>query len=183
MKKLFILLTCIAVLASCSKGNEWDSDHPININVRETLSRADTTDTTARRLTPKEIVQQTWSIQLHNVDEYGIVYEPVRGFSDAQIDTVNWRLKMWSTDIIDFRGNLMDGPLDFLNSYDVTLIKESCEVIAYIPNSVLETAREEIISAYNDGDYDRVYDLFDDAYTAIPITQAEYDELVKNGEQ
>ena len=69
MKKLFILLTCIAVLASCSKGNEWDSDHPININVRETLSRADTTDTTARRLTPKEIVQQTWSIQVHNVDE------------------------------------------------------------------------------------------------------------------
>lgn len=183
MKKILIFCFCLVVLASCGKGNEWDGNRTININVRESLAtKADTTDTTAHRLSPKEIVKQTWVMSTYNnVD--GDIINGVRGFSPAQIDTINWRLKMWASDIIDYKGNLENGNDDFLNAYDVTLIKRNMEVIAYIPNSVLEKAREEIIAAYNEGDYETVYELFDQAYTAIPITQQEYDALKAKGKQ
>lgn len=187
MKKLFVFLLCAAAIAasllSCG-GNEWDGSHTIDINVRESLAatKADTTDTTAHRLSPKEIVKQTWSMTTTFNDD-GVIVNGIRGFSPAQTDTINWKLKMWSTDIIDYKGNLMNSNTDFINAYDVTLINDKYEVIAYVPNAVLEKAREEIIAAYNEGDYETVYELFDQAYTALPITQQEYDELKAKGEE
>ena len=177
MKKLFILLTCVAVLASCSKDDEWDSDRTLDINIRESLTKADADG----HFTPKEIVDSTWAMEFNYNDVDGSIGTARRGFSEAQRDTINWKLKMWSEDVI-FEGKLNDSyRSNFLQAFNVRLLTANRKVIAYIPNSVLRTAETAIRKAFTDGDYDTVYSLFDDAYTAIPITQEEYDALAAEG--
>lgn len=167
MKKLFILLTCIAVLASCGKDNKW-AERTVDINVRESVTKADGDSA----LTPAQVVRKAYNL---------IMRGGARGWSEAQVDTVNNKLKMWSTDIIDANGNLVDGENGFLNEQDARIVDSSNVVIAYIPNAVLTKAKKDIIEAYEKGDHAKVYQLFEDAYTAIPITQSAYDELVRQG--
>ena len=40
----------------------------------------------------------------------------------------------------------------------------------------------KIKKAYDAGNYDEVYRLFQEVYTAIPITPSEYQKLVEKGE-
>lgn len=175
MKKIFIILTCIAVLASCSKGNEWDSDHTIDINVKESLTKADGDSV----LTPAQIVRKAFVMRMDD----GVHYRNMsRGWSEAQRDTINNKLKMWSTDIISEDGRLQDyfdGA--FINVVAAKIVDSTEHVIAYIPRSVLAKARTDIIEAYNAHDYDEVYRLFYDAYTAIPISNSAYEKLVAEG--
>ena len=106
-----------------------------------------------------------------------------RGWAPEQRDTVNNKLMMYSTDVIGIDGKLKNGQYSFINVKSAYIVDSNEVVIAYIPSSVLKKAHDDIIEAYSRNDYDAVYRLFNDAYEAIPITQAEYDALVERGEQ
>ena len=149
MRRFLILLCLVAVstaFASCGKVNKW-SERTIDINVRENVTtKAD------EHLTPAQIVRKAYSLQR---------------------DTVNNKLLMYSTDVISIDGELMNTKYDFINVQSAYIVDSNEVVIAYIPSAVLRKAHDDIIEAYNRNDYDAVYKLFNDAYEAIPITQAE----------
>ena len=160
--------------ASCGKVNKW-SERTIDINVRENVTtKAD------EHLTPAQIVRKAYSLDMSN----GInAFHMRRGWAEQQRDTVNNKLLMYSTDVISIDGELMNTKYDFINVQSAYIVDSNEVVIAYIPSAVLRKAHDDIIEAYNRNDYDAVYKLFNDAYEAIPITQAEYDALVERGEQ
>ena len=174
MKKLFIFLLCAAAIVACDKGDKW-SERTIDINVRESLTRGED-----GRLTPAQIVRKAYSLDMSNgIDSF----HGRRGWAPEQRDTVNNKLMMYSTDVIGIDGELKNGQYSFINTKSAYIVDSNEVVIAYIPSSVLKKAHDDIIEAYNRNDYDAVYKLFNDAYEAIPITQAEYDALVERGEQ
>lgn len=177
MRRFLILLCLVAVstaFASYGKVNKW-SERTIDINVRENVTtKAD------EHLTPAQIVRKAYSLDMSN----GInAFHMRRGWAEQQRDTVNNKLLMYSTDVISIDGELMNTKYDFINVQSAYIVDSNEVVIAYIPSAVLRKAHDDIIEAYNRNDYDAVYKLFNDAYEAIPITQAEYDALVERGEQ
>ena len=178
MRRILILLCLVAVstaFASCGKENKW-SERTIDINVREILTRADVDSA----LTQAQIVRKAYSLDMSNgIDSF----HGRRGWAPEQRDTVNNKLMMYSTDVIGIDGELKNGQYSFINVKSAYIVDSNEVVIAYIPSSVLKKAHDDIIEAYSRNDYDAVYRLFNDAYEAIPITQAEYDALVERGEQ
>ena len=58
---------------------------------------------------------------------------------------------------------------DFIYGYDVFITDNLNDTIAYVPNEVLEKARKPIEEAFERGDYDAVYRMFNEAFTFLPI--------------
>ena len=55
------------------------------------------------------------------------------------------------------------------------------DTIGYIPNTVMKSAQERIIAAFEAEDFATCYELFDNAMTFIPTTSAEYRRLKAEG--
>ena len=171
-----MMLICAAAIATvaCDKENKWRNG-TLAINVRENVAtKAD------EHLTPAQIVKKAWVIVWSNGDD---ALNITRGFNEQQRDTVHNKLLMLSTDVISDIGELKDGKYDFINSQDIRIVDSTDVVIAYIPTTTVRKVRSSIIDAYNRNDYDEVYDIFNDAFVAVPISQSEYDALVERGEQ
>ena len=170
------MLICAAAIATvaCNKENKWRNG-TLAINVRENVAtKAD------EHLTPAQIVRKAWVIVWSNGRNARNI---TRGFNEEQRDTINNKLLMLSTDVISDIGELKDGDGDFINSQDIRIVDSTDVVIAYIPTTAVRKVRSSIIDAYNRNDYDEVYDIFNDAFVAVPISQSEYDALVERGEQ
>ncbi len=125
------------------------------------------------------------------------------GFDDGTYyilrDLANNKLKFWGTDAISSAGSLGD----FVTTYTdmvVTVAKWEdgtaamplgfdmmryndviFDTVAYIPNSVVLDARAKITTAFDAGDYETCYRLFDDAYVFLPITGAKWRALKAAG--
>lgn len=182
MKKvLFLTLAVITLLASCCKTKDQPNilkGVTLNINVKESLR----SEKNQKLLTPREIVEETFVMKFFATEDNVL---STRGFSDAQRDYVNNRLKMWASDIIRERDGVIELQTYFLTARDVTLLQgineDRSDTIAYIPNAVLEKAYKEIKEAFDKKEYQKVYDLFETAYTAIPTTGEIYKQLKKEG--
>ena len=177
MRRILILLSVVAVataFASCGKGDKWRNG-TLAINVRESVAtKADS------HLTPAQIVRKAWVIVWSNGDD---ALNITRGFNEQQRDTVHNKLLMLSTDVISDIGELQNGKYDFINSQNIRILDSSDVVIAYIPTATVRQVRTSIIDEYNKGNYDKVYKIFNDAFVAFPISQAEHDALVEEGLQ
>lgn len=182
MKKIIFLLMLVFAFASCKKENKlWDPNAMINLK-QGTLTKA---DTNPNHLSALEIVKQTTNLKCYNFPLFG--NQAVgRGFSDDQRDYQTPMLKMFGTDIIDMFGKYTP---DFIESTDCVLQRiinadkpnMVIDTIAYIPNSVLRAAELRIKAAYAKEDYETCYAVFNDAFTFLPITGAEWRALkVKN---
>lgn len=175
------LLTAAAVMAailcvSCSDDDGVRSG-TVDINIRSVSSKAYAARDSVL-LTPKEIVKQCRSLETIFPDGS----RGTRGWADRQRDTVNNKLKMYASDIIDEEtGELRTDKYAFLTVEKAWLVDYNFTVIAYIPSAFLDSARVQITEAYDRGDLDKVYELFQQVYTAVPITQAEYDALKAAG--
>lgn len=182
MKKvLFLTLAVITLLASCCKTKDQPNilkGVTLNINVKESLR----SEKNQKLFTPREIVEKTFVMEFFATEDNVL---STRGFSDAQRDYVNNRLKMWASDIIRERDGVIELQTYFLTARDVTLLQgineDRSDTIAYIPNAVLEKAYKEIKEAFDKEEYQKVYDLFETAYTAIPTTGEIYKQLKKEG--
>lgn len=178
MKKL-IIVCFLLLLASCEKE---DNKGKLNPNALISIRPAANVKS---YLSAKEIVKQTRNISFYNSNVFG--GELTRGFSENQRDTVNVKLMMWGTDIIDqygkYTGDFIEGT-DFVFRVDVDLNARPpvYDTIAYIPNSVITEARTKIQTAFADSNFVEVYRLFDVAFTFTPITAAEWRALKKAGQ-
>lgn len=112
--------------------------------------------------------------------------------ADEQKDYENERIVMWGGMIMNDYNN-KEGRLElddyFFKVRDLRILarlqgdEKEQRIIAYIPNKRMEEAEVAITKAYNEGNYDEVYRLFQELYTAIPTTTARWQALKAKGEQ
>jgi len=179
MKRIIILIFLVAALAGCKKEDKGQLDPNAVISIRPDLSVSLQTKA-VWHLSNKEIVKQARNLSWYNETISGTSI--TRAFIDAHRDTVNVRLKMWGTDIIDQFGNYVT---EFINGRDFVIRRNLApptqtpiyDTIAYIPQSVIVAARSQIKAAYDNGDYNTVYALFDSAFKFRQITGAEWRAL------
>ena len=184
-----LLLSCLLLVGLVACGEKDNPgklapDAKLYINVVDnTMKAVDDTPTPEgeqRLLTPREVVEQACNF----------VFTDKEGDDDARFsimdnmkDLDNARIKLWGQQIIREDGSLNDAFMLCRNIYvEPNRIDEAGgRVIAYIPNKVMEEAWEKIQKAYKEGRYDDVYRIFQDAYQATPITEAEYLKLKAAG--
>lgn len=200
MKKIFLLALVATILTACDKG---DDGFVYDINRLVTIQGVDRPTPQAnerglkvyangqRRLTAKEVCKASYDagteLWLCNPIDFptNIDYYTCRGFGAHQIDTINDRLYMNGTDIL--REYEIEGIVlitEFLNGYDMYIRKSLAphDTIAYLPNARIEAVRDRIFDAYDNGDYERIYTLFDSAFVFYPCTGAEFKALKERGE-
>ena len=194
-----LLLLGAILLTACNPKQEptqkgLDPSARLYINVRSnTMKVTNSTDTTTAEdpiPTPREVVERAGCF-MFTEPRQGLTDRPL-GIDDVQKDYEHERIMMWGGMIMnDF--NNKEGRLE-LNDYFIKLrdlrilapMKDGeteNPIIAYIPNKRMEEAEAAITKAYNEGNYNEVYRLFQELYTAIPTTTARWQALKEKGEQ
>lgn len=199
MKTILRLLAVLAVVMAVTACN---GDKPkgqlkqgamiyVNVkngNLKSMDVRATDGDNKEGLLTPREIVEQAGMFLFTHPDgkkNSNISILP------EQKDLENERIKMWGEQVIHEDGTLNEY---FITLRDVRILAPNKldkdgnmlpedNVVGYIPNEVMERAEKEIRKEYAAGNYDKVYKLFQDAYTAIPINLEMWEALYKEGKQ
>lgn len=148
------------------------------------------TDNKEGLLTPREIVETATAMVFTHPD--GKKNSNI-SIAPQQKDVENERIKMWGEQVIHADGTLNDY---FITLRDIRIVApfpkdengnyiqtDKDNVTGYIPNEVMERAEKEIRKEYAAGNYDKVYKLFQDAYTATPINLEMWEALYKEGKQ
>lgn len=193
-----LLLLGAILLTACNPKQEptqqkgLDPATKLYINVKDETMRdaQDTTATDDPVLTPREVVERAGCF-LFTDPRTGKTDMPL-AIGDEQKDLESERIVMWGGMIMnDF--NNKEGRLElddyFFKVRDLRILAPIPEgeteepIIAYIPNKRMEEAEAAIMTAYKEGNYDEVYRLFQELYTAIPTTTARWQELKEKGEQ
>jgi len=186
MKRLLPIFLISLLFSSCNKKDDptgFKVDVYATVNIKPAVGFR----SAGEHISALEIVKKATVIHFTTSD----LQSATRGFDKAQRDTISATpcLKMWGTDIINEQGVyepiFIEGSnfvLEVWNGFP-TIPYRQCKIdtIAYIPNSVIQSARISIKAAYNAGNSDEVYRLFNDAFTFVPITGSEYRELMKKG--
>jgi len=190
MKKLFFILSVIFLFA-CEETFQLDPNAMISIKPasgawNSPALRVKSNDSI--HLSAMEIVKQTNKLSFYNIALFGNQAVD-RGFAQNQRDTISETpsLKMFGTDIINQKGEYTP---EFIEGSDCVLVRiinlnmpnEVIDTVAYIPNSVLRIAETQIKAAYSALNNEEVYRIFNEAFTFIPITGAEWRELKANNE-
>lgn len=194
------LLIGAVLITACNPKQEptqqkgLDPSAKLYINVRtNTMKVTNATDTTTTDdpiPTPREVVERAGCF-IFTDSETGRSDVAI-AIADEQKDLENERIVMWYGNILNDNNN-KEGRLEldsyFLKVRDLRILAPMKDgetenpIIAYIPNKRMEDAEAAITQAYNDGNYDEAYRLFQELYTAIPTTTARWKALKAKGEQ
>jgi hypothetical protein len=173
MKRL-VFIVFVLVIFGCKKDDRGQLDKNAMISIWPSESTK-----AMVHLSNYEIVRQAESLSFYSPSFSG---PGTRGFTKDQRDTINTRLLMFGTDIIDQFGNYVP---EFIEGNDFVIRRNLAtpiqtprwDTIAYIPNSVIQAAKIAIQKAYAEGNYTEVYRVFDEAFTFIPCTAEEWRAL------
>lgn len=174
MKKILFSLIVLLALVSCEKDKIEIDKGKLDPNATILIRAGKGVKTRAfvPDLTALEIVEQTMGMTFKSHYFSGNYYDEIkildRGFGDNQRDFDIPALKMFGTDIIETDGRFIK---DFLYGTEIYLVTEKWDTIGYIPQNVIDNARVLIESAYNDENYTEVYELFNTAFTFLPISE------------
>lgn len=174
MKKIILLLTVLMAMVACEdKVKDIDKgklDPNATILIRP--AKGVKTRATIKGLTAQQIVEDallvTWQSHYANnkYEEKAVVI--ARGFNEQQKDFELPALKMLGIDVISAEG---DYYRDLTYAFDVFIVNEARDTIAYVPNEVINNARVAIEAAFKDENYNEVYNLFNSAFTFLPIAE------------
>ena len=176
MKKTILLLVLVGVaLAACKKDNDepyqFKSTEMVYLNGIEQPKFK----STATQHSLYEIVRnETVVLKYAKGSDDGWT----RFFTTEMRDTINNRFMFASTDILTDDGRLL---YDFIGSCNFHLMFEHGDTCGYIPQSVIDNARVQIESLYEQEKYDEIYELFHTAFVFYPCTGEEYKQIVANG--
>lgn len=189
-----ILLTACNPKEEPNKQQVLDPSAQLYINVRNSMRVTTSTDTTTTEdpiPTPREVVERAGCFIV--TDPKTGKHDCPLGIADEQKDYENERIVMWGDMIITDQDRKEAGDYHlndyFLKVRDLRILgvlrdgETEQPIIAYIPNKKMEEAEAAITTAYNEGNYDEVYRLFQELYTAIPTTTARWKALKAKGEQ
>ena len=206
---LLSLMACL-LLASCEKDKKGlDPNAKISVTGVRSLTKADAGDIPAGGIDGTGITDSLefitkYAFDCHMVMPGGLTPSRAFGFTEDDYyllrDLENNKLKFWGSDAISSDGQLL-GP--FVATYtDIVVVvakwpdgtaamplgfdmvqhdKITYDTVAYIPKSVVLEARAKITAAFNDGDFDTCYKLFDEAYVFLPTTGAKWRALKQTG--
>lgn len=192
-----LLLLGAILLTACNPKQEptqkgLDPSARLYINVRNDQMKDTEDQATAEDPipTPREVVERAGCFMFTD-PETGLTDRPL-GIDDVQKDYEHERIMMWGGMIMNDFDN-KEGRLElkdyFFKVRDLRILgvlrdgETEQPIIAYIPNKRMEEAEVAITKAYNEGNYDEVYRLFQELYTAIPTTTARWQALKAKGEQ
>lgn len=188
-KVFYTIRINLNALVSCKSDNKPHGllapDTMLSINLREKLPIRAESETPQAPFTPRETLEK---IKVMYFIGYGNATPSELGIPDEHKDFENLTIKLWGKYIIyQGDGTHPDGDLNeyFIRAKNVIfttdVIDRKADTVAYIPNRVLQEAYVKVKEAYDAGDYETVYRLFKEAYTAIHITGKEYRELQAKG--
>jgi hypothetical protein len=182
MKNLTILLAVLALAFACEKEKPEPDIVVSDIMIRGQVSLKSTV-LDGEHLTLQEIAEQATQIvvksDLYSAPDWVSFHYDIFPY---QRDIENGIIILPAVYILD-PANYQLTP-DFIKGKDIVIIREIegvTDTIAYIPNSVVENAHDLIMSAYENEDYQEVYDLFKTEFVFIPITGSEYKSLEGQG--
>lgn len=176
MKKFIYFIMLILIVVSCKKETPkkiFDPDAMIVLRGQNSLAKSPAQRAMVSGLTDLEIVKNgvniKWKSHWAGNDYYEEPKEIARGFGDHQKDFEKPALLMFGADIVAYDGVGNYFYKDFIYGYDVYITDNNNDTIAYVPNKVIEDARKPIEEAWNRGDYDAVYKMFNEAFTFLPM--------------
>lgn len=179
IKLLGLALAFGVSLASCDKDEPskkaLDPNTPLVVHVAAAKNlRATTANPSARSI--EECMKKLEVLSFKNP---AIGNTPLNmGISEEKKDYSKNTIKLYSDFIISAEGKLVN---EFIAGSEFVFYAPGNEIVGYIPNSVMRAAQAKILVAYEAGNYDEVYRLFNEAFTAHPITPEEYQALKEQG--
>ena len=202
-------VACALLCSSCGgtkpepKENKFEFDDNsylyLNVEKNSTMkAEAETPIPKDQNLTPQQIMKYADGIEALLKDNEG--RRGATSISEEMKDYTNCRFVMAPWMVIRKlpEKRLPDGSYTYkyelnetwITNRDVTLVALSNpalgfspdELIGYIPNKQMEEAEKAIRKAFAEKDSEKVFKLFNEAYTFIPIRQKAYDELKAKGE-
>lgn len=183
------------------KKFEFDDNSYLYLNVEKSSTmkaEADKPIPKDQNLTPQQIMKYADGIEALLKDNEG--RRGATSISEEMKDYTNCRFVMYPWLVIKKipEKRLPDGSYTYkyelnetwITNRDMTLVAAENpslgfapdELIGYIPNKQMEEAEKAIRKAFAEKDSEKVFKLFNDAYTFIPIRQKAYDELKAKGE-
>lgn len=206
MKKITTLLASLLatiVLTSC--GGDKPSDKLLDKNAMVYVNVQDGKATRAvnpdlpdnpAHLSPKELVAQAENMMLTTTDGLegtfwlgGLIAEGDylashgRKVGEPQYKLLDQaKFVFWGDFVINVEDK--ENPKlveEFFKSTNVRFEDIAGNIIGYIPQRVFREAWEEVKKAFDAKDYDRVYKLFQETYTAYPCTTEEWQKLKAEG--
>lgn len=179
IKLLGLALAFGVSLASCDKDDPskkaLDPNTPLVVHVTAAKSLRTTTATPSAR-SIEECMKKLEGLSFKTPENGG--KETNMAISEEKKDYSKNTIKLYSDFIISPEGKLVHY---FIAGSEFTFFAPGDEIVGYIPNSVMRAAQAKIIAAYEAGNYDEVYRLFNEAFTAHPITPEEYQALKEQG--
>jgi len=106
---------------------------------------------------------------------------------DHKIDTINCRLILVAANIDEIEDNLFISPTQFTDLWLGLQVRDENEqwlgwdTVAYIPNAQRNAAYEQIKALWDTENWDAIYEIFQNSYTFVPCTGAEYKALKEDG--
>lgn len=206
MKKITTLLASLlatVVLTSC--GGDKPSDKMLDKNAMVYINVEDGKSTRAvnpdlpdnpAHLSPKELVAQAENMIRTTTDGIegtlylgGLIAEGDylashgRKVGEPQYKLLDQaKFVFWGDFVIDVEDKEHPKLVEeFFKSTEVRFEDKAGNVIGYIPQRVFREAWEEVKKAFDSKDYDRVYKLFQETYTAYPCTTEEWQKLKAEG--
>lgn len=176
MKKISLsILTLALLIVACGKKEippiDIDKGKPDpNATITIRPAKGVQLKATIEGLTALEVVEQALSIKYQSNyfnNQYGEdKWDIARRFDDDLKDYNEPALKMYAIDVIAEDGSYYR---DLTYAVNVVITDAVGDTIAYVPDEVISTARPLIEAAYEEGDYNEVYKIFDEAFVFKPI--------------
>ena len=205
LRMTVVAVLTVLALTACNgdKPNEklLDKDAMVFINVTDgkttRVVNPDLPDNPAH-LSPKELVEKAEAM----ITDFG-GYEGTRFWLGGILDENSWLVKVGKRNIGEYQykdienakfilwGDFIIGtdretkePVlvpDFFTCKNVHFVDKEGNIIGYIPQRVFEEGWKKINVAFNAKEYDKVYKLFEEVYTAFPCTPEEWKRLKEEG--
>lgn len=174
MKKISLLIALVLLIAfsACNKTelpivDKGKPDPEALITIRPAQKQ---TKAAIMGLSNQQIVEDaliiTWQSHYANNKYEEVAKVIARGFNEQQKDFDIPALRMLGIDVISAEG---DYYRDLTYAFDVFIVNEARDTIAYVPNEVINNARVAIEAAFADENYTEVYELFNTAFVFLPI--------------
>lgn len=169
---LFIATIC-TLFTSCKDETKWSKDSKLYIKGVDRANKA-----LSEAMSVAEICQLD-TVLMSKTDGGNT---PFGDNFQNKIDRVNNRLAMRVANLETLDDN------QFLLSKEVILYTtnerfEYIDTIGYVPYSQRYAAYEAIKPLWESEDWDAIYNIFQNAFTFIPCTGAEYKAMIENGEE
>lgn len=173
MKKTLSILIVLTLFISCGKEEipPTDKGKP-DPNAMILIKPGKQTKTTFTGLSNRQIVEDAFAIRYTSHYSGNVYYDDAkeigRAFNEDMKDVEKLELKMLGIDVITAEG---DYYRDLTYAYDVYLTTRDNDTIGYVPDNVIKDARTAIEAAWEDQDYNTIYQLFNTAFIFLPIEE------------